>query len=133
MAEEKRFENKLKDWFGEVGIYPAGFPSQKMKAHQIGWYFKVWGGGFQKAGIPDIISNINGRFFGIELKGPKGKPSDLQIKNLKMIDDAGGYAVLLYPSDFELFKNLVLCSILDKENARINYNLIKKRWWIYVQ
>ena len=50
---------------------------------------------------------FRGVFIGIELKAPKGKPSDLQWYNLKEIDKAGGIAVLLYPQDFEQFRKLI--------------------------
>lgn len=32
------------------------------------YYIKVWGGGFQKAGIPDLIICLKGKFLAIELK-----------------------------------------------------------------
>ena len=68
MAEEKTFENKVKRWFHSVGVYPAGFASEKMNTPMVGWYTKIWGGGFQKSGIPDLIACINGRFVSVELK-----------------------------------------------------------------
>ena len=45
-----------------------------------------------------------GRFLGIELKANNGKPSLLQLYNLKKIREAGGIGVLLYPKEFEQFK-----------------------------
>lgn len=71
----------------------------------------------------------NGRFLGVEIKAPNGRPSALQIYNLKKIDEAGGFGVLLYPNEWELFKNFVDCLILkDFENANHNYKVLKKRW-----
>lgn len=32
------------------------------------YYIKVWGGGYQKAGIPDLIICLKGKFIAIELK-----------------------------------------------------------------
>ena len=72
------------------------------------YFFKYWGGSnFTKAGVPDIIACVKGRFIGVEIKGPAGKPTELQIHNLKKIDEAGGYGILLYPKDFEIFMNLI--------------------------
>lgn len=72
------------------------------------WVLKYWGGAkFTKAGIPDLLVCLNGCFLGIELKAPRGHPEELQIYNLKEIDKAGGFAILLYPKDFEQFKELV--------------------------
>ena len=45
MAEEKLFEGQIKKYFHSVGIYPAGFPSDRMKVEMVGWYTKIWGGG----------------------------------------------------------------------------------------
>ena len=52
-----------------------------------------------------------------------GKPSDLQIYNLRNIDRAGGLAVLLYPKDFDLFKRLVD----DPDNKEL-YEVLKSKW-----
>lgn len=49
----------------------------------------------------------NGYFLGVELKGPKGKPSALQLYNIEEIKKAGGIAMVLYPKDFEDFKTLI--------------------------
>ncbi len=70
-----------------------------------------------------------GRFLGVEIKAPNGKPSELQLYNLKKIDEAGGFGILLYPDHFELFKNFVDCIIYgDMKNATYNYELLKGRW-----
>lgn len=89
MAAEKQFENKIKAYLKNKGA----------------WYIKYWGGGgFTKAGIPDILCCYKGRFIAIEVKAPNGKASELQLFNLKKIEEAGGKAFLLYPKDFEDFK-----------------------------
>ena len=57
---------------------------------------KVFGGGtFQRSGIPDIIGCYHGRFFALELKAEKGKPSELQLYNIKKINEAGGIALIV--------------------------------------
>ena len=92
IAAEKNYENKVKKFLEEQGA----------------WLVKYWAGAsYTKAGIPDVLACVNGIFFGIELKAPKGKPSELQLYNLRKIDEAGGFGILLYPNDFELFKELV--------------------------
>ncbi|WP_078682712.1 VRR-NUC domain-containing protein [Clostridium sp. USBA 49] len=70
------------------------------------WFFKMWGGGFQRSGIPDLICCINGVFVAIELKEEKGKPTELQKLNIKNINAAGGIGIILYPKGFEEFKKL---------------------------
>lgn len=43
-----------------------------------------------RAGIPDIICCLDGRFIGIEVKIPGSKASPLQLANGVMIEAAGG-------------------------------------------
>ena len=49
-----------------------------------------------RAGIPDLLCCINGRFIGIEVKGPGGKASPLQAANITMIEAAGGIGLIAY-------------------------------------
>ena len=57
---------------------------------------KIFGGGFQSAGIPDIIACYRGYFVAIEVKSPtgKGRASDIQKLKIKAIRDAGGVAFI---------------------------------------
>ena len=92
LLNEKQFENKVKKFLKDNDI----------------WYFKVWGGGFQKSGIPDLICCVNGHFVAIELKGSDGKPSELQKYNIRKINECNGTGVILYPEQFKTFKLLIL-------------------------
>lgn len=114
MAAEKNFENKVKKFLDEKNC----------------WFLKYWGGAaYTKSGIPDLLVCCNGFFLGVEIKAPKGKPSPLQIHNLKQIHEAGGLAILLYPDNFTVFQNMVDCLIAgDYENAIYNYEILKGRW-----
>lgn len=60
------------------------------------WGFKVHGGPFQQAGIPDIVGTCAGLFFAFEVKLPwEGEPSDIQLETLKDIRKAGGVAKII--------------------------------------
>lgn len=107
MAEEKLFETQIKKYFHAIGIYPAGYPTNKMKAPQIGWYTKIWGGGFQKSGIPDIIACVNGFMVAVEVKASNGKASELQKLNISRINAANGIGLILYPEGFEDFQKII--------------------------
>lgn len=107
MAEEKQFENKVKNHLHSIGVYAAGTPSQKMKTEQIGWFFKVWGGGFQKSGIPDLLLCVNGISISAELKSSTGSASELQKLNTKRINKSNGIGIILFPEGFEEFKKLI--------------------------
>ena len=92
MGAEKNFENKVKDFLKDQGC----------------WFVKYWGGGeFTKAGIPDILCCCNGYFLGIEIKAPRGKPSELQKWNVQKINQCNGFGVILYPDHFDDFKMLI--------------------------
>ena len=60
-----------------------------------------------KKGIPDLLACVNGRFVAIEVKAQNGKPSELQVYNIKKIREAGGVGIILYPDGFEAFKKLI--------------------------
>lgn len=93
MAEEKKFENKVKKLLKDKGYY----------------LIKYWGGSsFTKAGVPDLLCCIEGYFIGIEVKASHGRPSDLQIYNLRKIREAGGTGFLLFPKDWTDFKKFII-------------------------
>ena len=50
---------------------------------------------------------VSGVSIEVELKAPNGRVSELQKHNLNQIDDAKCIAVVLYPKDFENFKQLI--------------------------
>lgn len=83
------------------------------------WFFKVWGGGFQRAGIPDLICCINVVFIAIELKGDNGKPTELQKMNIRNINAAGGIGIILYSKGFKEFKNIVK-GVIICDNSKIS-------------
>lgn len=109
MAAEKNFENRFKRWLESQGIYPLGTPKQKITTPPCGYWEKRWGGGqFTKSGLPDMHVVVNGKSFDFELKGPTGRPSELQLFIIKQINEAGGYARVVYPKDFDDIKEIIL-------------------------
>lgn len=107
MTPETKFKNEVQNWLVSQGIYMAGTPEHKMTKPIKGWFVKIWGGGMQKEGIPDILMTVNGIFISLELKSATGRPSELQKKNTAMVNKAGGLGIILYPDGFENFKNIV--------------------------
>ena len=91
MASEKDFEKEVKKYLKEQGC----------------WVLKTWGNGVQRSGVPDLLVCCNGYFLGIELKAEHGKVSELQQWNLDQICNAGGIGIVLYPHQFEQFKDFV--------------------------
>lgn len=92
MAQEKTYENKIKKYLESQNCY----------------FVKYFANRMTKAGIPDILASVNGYFVAIEVKATNGRPSDLQIYNVKKIRESGGFAVILYPEYWEDFKNMIV-------------------------
>lgn len=88
---EKDFEKKVKAFLKEGGC----------------WVLKTWSNGVQRQGIPDLLVCCNGHFVGVELKAEKGRSSDLQLWNIEEIRKAGGIAIVLYPDQFDQFKEMI--------------------------
>lgn len=104
-AQEKLFEEKIKNFLKSKGC----------------WYVKYFANRMTKSGIPDILACVNGYFLAIEVKAPKGKPSELQYYHQDQIRESGGISIILYPDQFEDFKCLV-ADLLNKPNT-------KEIWW----
>lgn len=102
---EKQFENKVKTFLGNNC-----------------WWLKTWSNGIQRQGVPDLLVCCNGYFVGIELKAEHGKPSALQSWNIKKIRENGGFGMVLYPKDFEIFKNFI-----QALNAGLSYDVAKEK------
>ena len=120
MAEEKRFENRVKKFLREQGCY----------------YVKYWGGGtYTKSGVPDLLVSVNGYFLGIELKATNGKPSPLQLYHLGAVRRSGGTGILLYPRDWEKFTDFIISIVSYGYSPQTllrsgDYPFLK-RWWSY--
>ena len=121
MAEEKNYENRIKDFLIMKGC----------------WFIKYWSGNsskgkkFTKDGIPDLLVCCNGKFIGVEVKAEHGRPKPLQLWNLRKIEEAGGFGILLYPEHFELFKNFIDCLQVNDPNMYFNYEMfqrVRKDW-----
>jgi len=65
------------------------------------YYFYPVTGGYGQSGVPDIVGCHQGRFFGIECKVGKNKPTPLQEKNLKQIAEAGGVSLVINADNIE--------------------------------
>lgn len=108
MAAEKNFENRIKRYLESVGIYALGLDYKNKPVPAVGYYEKRWGGGmFTKAGLPDMHICIHGHSIEVEIKSQVGRTSKLQNVVLSQINDSGGAAYVVRPSDFEGFKYMI--------------------------
>lgn len=55
--------------------------------------------------------------------------SNIQLYNLKKINEAGGFAILLYPKDFGLFEEMVEhLQFYETSEASKLVKIINERW-----
>ena len=111
LIKEKPFENKVKRF---------------LKSLPHTWFFKVWGGGYQERGLPDIIINCNGQFVALEVKGSGGHPSELQLDKIERIKSANGVAYILYPSGFVPKKYTDDNRVTDYDQIEKELNIIAR-------
>ena len=123
MAGEKNFENRLRAWLHTQGVYQAGMPEDKQREPPMGWYIKIWGGGFQKSGIPDLLMCVNGIFIAAELKSSVGKPTDLQRKNIEMVNRGGG--IYKVPSKWISIRPPKQYSLTDEQRDERRKRILK--------
>ena len=69
-------------------------------------------------GTPDILACINGKFIALELKAENGVVSLLQAKKLSDIDNAGGLALVVTPSNWKLVLNLLYLLAIGENHGR---------------
>ncbi|MBU3107175.1 VRR-NUC domain-containing protein [Clostridium gasigenes] len=93
MAAEKIFENEIKKFLNKL-------PKT--------WFYKNWAGPYSKSGVPDIIACINGYFVALEVKAENGHASELQKRNVRLIEESNGVALIVYPKDFENLKKQLI-------------------------
>lgn len=94
---EKQFENKVKAFLKRHGA----------------WVLKTWSNGVQREGVPDLLVCHKGWFIAIELKAETGHPTKLQEWNIEQIKKAGGCAIVLYPHQWDTFKEMI--DLLERE------------------
>lgn len=68
------------------------------------YHFNPFGGGYGRAGIPDIVACANGFFLAIECKAGKGKTTALQDRELENIRAAGGVTLVLYDTEEDMLR-----------------------------
>lgn len=92
MTPEAKVKNRAKKLLTELDYY----------------FFMPPANGFGRAGIPDIIGcRLDGRFFALECKAGKNKPTALQERELQRINDAGGIALVITEDNVNNLKELL--------------------------
>lgn len=71
------------------------------------YYFFPATHGFGRSGVPDIVACYHGKFIGIECKAGKNKPTALQIREIENIRHAGGVAVVVNETNWDMLPELL--------------------------
>lgn len=77
-----------------------------LKEHNV-YYFFPQMNGMGRAGIPDIICCVDGRFLAIECKAGKGKTTALQDRELAAIKAAGGQSYVINEDNLGILGNAI--------------------------
>lgn len=59
------------------------------------WYFMPATHGYGRSGVPDFIGCYQGRLIAVETKAGNKQPTALQQREIRRIQEAGGYALVI--------------------------------------
>lgn len=71
------------------------------------YYFFPAANGYGRAGIPDIICCVNGKFIAIECKAGSNQPTELQKREIDAIHSAKGVAAVINESNIDLVEQIL--------------------------
>ena len=71
------------------------------------YYFFPATHGYGRSGVPDIIACVNGRVLAIECKAGGNKPTALQVREIENIRIAGGVAIVVDETNWDMVRSLV--------------------------
>ncbi len=93
------YETKSEAWVKE---------EVKKLCRKYGAYYAMpVAGPYGRAGIPDFLICSKGRFIACETKNEGGKPTPLQLQQIREINEAGGTAVVIRGSTLHELEELL--------------------------
>ena len=100
----------------------AATPEAKVKAkikkilkdHNV-YYAMPIGSGYGNSGVPDFLCCVGGKFVAIEAKANGGKPTALQEKNLREINQAGGIGVVIDETNISMVEAIIKAHTEDRD------------------
>ena len=85
-----------------------------LKAHNV-YYAMPIGSGYGNSGVPDFLCCVGGKFVAIEAKANGGKPTALQEKNLREINQAGGVGVVIDETNISMVEAIIKAHTEDRD------------------
>lgn len=77
------------------------------------------GGQYANNGTPDILACVDCRFVAIEAKAGRGKPTALQIRALRQIEEAGGLALVINETNLDYLQECLSNVRVARSNWRV--------------
>lgn len=77
-----------------------------LKQHGVYYFFPATYG-MGRSGVPDIICCIKGKFLAIECKANGNKPTALQEREINLIHQAGGLAIVVDENSYDSLYDLL--------------------------
>jgi len=112
---ESKTKALARDLLARYDIQPASKAGTFKQA--AGWYYFAVQGMMSVRGIPDIIGQYHGIFFGVELKAPGKKPSGFQALQLEAISCSDGAVFVVDgPESLKVFEEW-----LEEIDERANF------------
>ena len=78
------------------------------------WWYMPVPTGYSVAGVPDFLCCIQGRLVAIETKAPGKTPTAFQLRQIRLINEAGGLA--FYTDSLTYTKTMLKAGGIDVEN-----------------
>ena len=91
MTPEGKVKDVIKKRLAEAGVY----------------FFMPRGTVYGRRGVPDVVGCMNGRFFAIEVKSGKNKPTKLQSMEHDFVRAAGGVVLVVNETNLDTFMDYV--------------------------
>lgn len=108
-TKESKLEEQVEKFMNDKGI----------------WQLARYQAQSNQNGLPDRLYLYKGFLLGLELKADGGKPTKLQLKKLKAINDNGGIGLIV--KDVEIVVHLIeLIDFYENEDREIDHYYILK-------
>lgn len=92
----------------------ASTPESKVKAAVVKllkargvYYFFPATHGYGRSGVPDVVCCVNGKFVAFECKAGKNEPTELQKREITLIQTAKGIAAVIRESNIDLVEQIL--------------------------
>lgn len=80
---------------------------KKLLAEFNAYFTMPAGTGFGRSGVPDFLICYKGQFIAVECKAGDNKPTALQLRELKAIEDTGGMTLVINEDNLDRLRELL--------------------------